>query len=375
MSFLNKLFGYGLNNEQKQQLEEALSELYLPHLAKNLIEAKLIDKLKLKGKNLSLTLNWPYPGKEFFDQVEEEITNALFKVDGVETVTLEQQISIKAHQTQPNVQAINGIKNIIAVGSGKGGVGKSTTSTNLALALAEQGAKVGILDADIYGPSIPTLLGISQRPDTVDGKIMIPLQAHGICAMSIGFLIEPDSPMMWRGPLINQTLGQLLNETVWDHFGALDYLVIDLPPGTGDTQLTMAQQIPVSGAVIVTTPQDLALIDAKKAYKMFEKVSINTLGIVENMSSHICSNCGHEEHIFGKSGGIELAREYDIEALGTLPLNIKIREDADAGRPSVIADPSSPIAKKYREIAHKVSAKIANSERNYSGAFPKIEVR
>jgi len=271
------------------------------------------------------------------------------------------------------VKLVDGVKNIIAVASGKGGVGKSTTAVNLALALAAEGAKVGMLDADIYGPSQPTMLGITGRPVSKDGQSMEPMQGHGIQAMSIGFMIEGDDvPMVWRGPMVTQALDQLLRQTRWD---GLDYLVVDLPPGTGDIQLTLAQKVPVTGAVIVTTPQDIALLDAKKGLKMFEKVDIKILGIVENMSTHICSKCGHEEHIFGAGGGEKMCADYGVEFLGGLPLDIHIREQADSGKPTVVADPDGAVARVYRQIARRIAVKVADMAQDHSAVFPKIVVQ
>lgn len=261
---------------------------------------------------------------------------------------------------------------MIAVASGKGGVGKSTVAVNLALGLAAEGAKVGILDADIYGPSLPRMLGLSGQPKSTDGKSLEPLVSYDVQAMSIGFLIDEETPMIWRGPMVTQALEQLLNDTRWND---LDYLVIDLPPGTGDTQLTLAQKVPVSGALIVTTPQDIALLDARKAFKMFEKVEIPVLGIVENMSTHICSNCGHEEHIFGEGGGKRMAREYEVDFLGDVPLARSIQEGADVGKPTVIADPDSQLASVYREISRNVAGRLAARKRDYSDAFPSIVVQ
>lgn len=264
------------------------------------------------------------------------------------------------------------IKNIIAVASGKGGVGKSTTAVNLALALSQQGVRAGILDADIYGPSQPLMLGVTTRPDIKDKKSLLPIMAHGIQSMSIGYLIDETSPMAWRGPMVSMALQQLLNDTQWDD---LDYLVIDLPPGTGDIQLTLAQKIPVTGAVIVTTPQDLALLDARRAYEMFRKVNVPVLGIIENMSIHICSQCGHSESIFGTGGGAEMATQYAIDLLGQLPLDIQIREQADSGKPTVIAAPHSPNALLYGHIAKQVMAKLALQAQNESGKFPTIVIK
>jgi ATP-binding protein involved in chromosome partitioning len=267
---------------------------------------------------------------------------------------------------------MKGVKNIIAVASGKGGVGKSTTSVNLALALSVEGAKVGILDADIYGPSQPRMLGITGKPDSKDGKSLEPMENYGVQAMSIGFLIDEDTPMIWRGPMVTQALEQLLNDTRWRE---LDYLIIDMPPGTGDIQLTLSQRIPVSGAVIVTTPQDIALLDARKGLKMFEKVEVPILGIVENMSIHICSKCGHEEHIFGEGGGQKMSDDYGVDFLGALPLDIKIREEADSGKPTVVAQPDSRITEIYREIARRMAAKLAIKAKDYSSKFPNIVIQ
>jgi ATP-binding protein involved in chromosome partitioning len=281
-------------------------------------------------------------------------------------------MKIVSHAVQRGVKLVPGIKNIIAVASGKGGVGKSTTAVNLALGLAAEGASVGILDADIYGPSQPIMLGIRGRPESRDGKSLEPMEGHGIQAMSIGFLIDPDTPMVWRGPMVTQALEQLLNETKWRD---IDYLVVDLPPGTGDIQLTLAQRVPVTGAVIVTTPQDIALIDARKGLKMFEKVGIPILGVVENMSLHTCSKCGHEERIFGAGGGERLGKDYDVELLGALPLDIAIREQADSGKPTMVADPDGRIAGIYRRIARRVAVKIADKAQDHTAAFPKIVVQ
>ena len=280
--------------------------------------------------------------------------------------------SIVAHAVQRGVKRVPGVKNIIAVASGKGGVGKSTTAVNLALALAAEGASVGILDADIYGPSQPTMLGISGKPESTDGKSIEPMEGHGLQAMSIGLLIDQETPMVWRGPMVTQALQQLLNETRWRD---LDYLVIDLPPGTGDIQLTLSQQVPVTGAVIVTTPQDIALLDARRGLQMFRKVNIPILGIVENMSTHVCSQCGHEEHVFGAGGGERMASDYGVDLLGSLPLDIRIRQEADSGRPTVIADPDGRIAGIYRAIARKVAVRIADLQRDHSSAFPKIVIK
>ena len=281
-------------------------------------------------------------------------------------------MNIIKHAVQRGVKLVPGIKNIIAVASGKGGVGKSTTAVNLALALAAEGANVGMLDADIYGPSQPMMLGIKGKPVSKDNKSLEPMEGHGIQAMSIGFLIDIDTPMVWRGPMVTQALEQLLNETKWRD---IDYLIVDLPPGTGDIQLTLSQRVPVTGAVIVTTPQDIALIDARKGFKMFEKVNIPILGIVENMSMHICSNCGHEERIFGEGGGAKMSKDYDMELLGSLPLDIHIREQADSGTPTVVADPDGRSSQIYKQIARRVAVKIAEKQQDHSSVFPKIVVQ
>jgi len=278
---------------------------------------------------------------------------------------------IIAHAVQRGVQLLPGVKNIVAVASGKGGVGKSTTAANLALALAAEGARVGLLDADIYGPSQPTMMGISGRPESLDGQNMEPMLSHGLQLMSIGFLVAEDQAMIWRGPMATQALEQLLRQTRWQE---LDYLIIDMPPGTGDIQLTLSQRVPVTGAVIVTTPQDIALIDAKKGLKMFEKVGVPILGIVENMAVHICSQCGHAEHIFGADGGKKMAQQYDIDYLGALPLALSIREQTDAGRPSVVAEPDGEIARLYKDLARKVAVKIAAQAKDYSAKFPTINI-
>jgi ATP-binding protein involved in chromosome partitioning len=289
------------------------------------------------------------------------------------TVSVNVSSKVVPHAVQRGVKLVEGVKNIIAVASGKGGVGKSTTAVNLALALAAEGARVGVLDADIYGPSQPTMLGISGQPVSKDGKSIEPMSNHGLQAMSIGFMIDgEDTPMVWRGPMVTQALDQLLNQTHWDN---LDYLVVDLPPGTGDIQLTLAQKVPVTGAVIVTTPQDIALMDARKGLKMFEKVGIKIIGIVENMSTHICSKCGHEEHIFGAGGGEKMCADYNVEFLGGLPLDIRIREQADSGNPTVIADPDGNIAKVYKQIARRIAVKVAEMAQDHSAAFPKIVVQ
>ncbi|HEV8109217.1 MAG TPA: iron-sulfur cluster carrier protein ApbC, partial [Burkholderiales bacterium] len=294
------------------------------------------------------------------------------KLPGVEQASVNVHSKIVSHAVQRGVKLVPGIKNIVAVASGKGGVGKSTTAVNLALALAAEGATVGMLDADIYGPSQPLMLGITGRPTSRDGKTMEPMEGHGVQAMSVGFLIEADTPMVWRGPMVTQALEQLLSETKWRD---LDYLVVDLPPGTGDIQLTLAQKVPVTGAVIVTTPQDIALIDARKGLKMFEKVGIPILGVVENMSVHVCPKCGHESHIFGSGGAEKMCRDYGTELLGQLPLDEAIRSQADSGKPTVVSEPDGPIAAIYRRIARRCAVKVAESQRDMTSKFPNIVVQ
>ena len=313
-----------------------------------------------------------YPAAGYFDTLKSLVSEAVSALEGVESVAVKVSSKIVSHAVQQNLKPQEGIKNIIAIASGKGGVGKSTTAVNLALALQAEGATVAILDADIYGPSMPRMLGCTGQPESIDGKSLEPKVGHGIQSMSIGYLVEEDTPMIWRGPMVTQALEQLLNDTNWKD---IDYMVIDLPPGTGDTQLTLAQKIPVSGAVIVTTPQDIALLDARKGLKMFEKVEVPVLGIVENMSIHICSECNHAEHIFGEGGGTKMAEEYGVDFLGALPLDIKIREHADSGNPTVASMPDSKVSEIYREIARKTAAKLATKAKDHSSAFPSIVIQ
>ncbi|PPC79840.1 MAG: iron-sulfur cluster carrier protein ApbC [Methylotenera sp.] len=343
-----------------------------PNTGKDFVSGKSARNIKVDGNDVSVDIVLGYPAKSVMTDIQNLVAQALLGIDGIGRVTVNVSSKIVAHKAQQGVSLLPNVKNIIAVASGKGGVGKSTTSVNLALALAAEGASVGLLDADIYGPSQPQMLGISGRPESLDGKSMEPMEAHGIQAMSIGFLIDTDTPMVWRGPMVTGALEQLLRDTKWRD---LDYLVIDLPPGTGDIQLTLSQKIPVTGAIIVTTPQDIALLDARKGLKMFEKVSIPILGIVENMSTHICSKCGHEEHIFGAGGGELMAKDYNVDLLGALPLDIDIRMQADSGKPTVIANPDSKVANIYKEIARKAAIKIANSSLDHSSKFPNIVIQ
>lgn len=344
-----------------------------PNTSKDFITSKSVKNIQISGNEVSLDVVLGYPANSQFDAIKKLVHDALATIDGIGTISINIGSRIVAHKAQQGVGLLPNVKNIIAVASGKGGVGKSTTSVNLALALAAEGASVGLLDADIYGPSQPQMLGISGgRPESADGKSMEPMQAHGIQAMSIGFLIDNDTPMVWRGPMVTGALEQLLRETNWKD---LDYLIIDLPPGTGDVQLTLAQKIPVTGAIIVTTPQDIALLDARKGLKMFEKVGIPILGIVENMSTHICSKCGHEEHIFGSGGAALMSKDYNVGLLGSLPLDIRIREQSDGGKPTVIAEPDGQIAATYKQIARAVAIKIANASLDHSSKFPNIVIQ
>ncbi|NWG31783.1 MAG: iron-sulfur cluster carrier protein ApbC [Rhodocyclaceae bacterium] len=357
----------------EQTIQEALKSVIDPNTGKDLVSTRSVKNIKLDGNDVSLDVELGYPAKSQIDPIRKMVIDAIKAVPSVGNVSANVYQKIVSHAVQKGVKLIPGVKNIIAVTSGKGGVGKSTTAVNLALALAAEGANVGLLDADIYGPSQPQMLGIpDSQPESTDGRKLEPMMAHGIQAMSIGFLIDPETPMVWRGPMVTQALNQLLGDTNWRD---LDYLVVDLPPGTGDIQLTLAQQVPVTGAVIVTTPQDIALLDARKGLKMFEKVGIPILGIVENMSIHICSKCGHEEHIFGEGGGKKMCEDYEVEFLGALPLDKNIREQVDSGHPSVVADPNGRVAEIYRTIARRIGVKIAEQAKDHSSKFPTIVVQ
>ncbi len=356
----------------KSTVEGVLSQVVDPHSALDLVASKSVKSIEVADDKVSVKIVLGYPADGYIAALQQEVEEKLRQLGASSKMDVDISWEVTARSVQPGVKVFESIKNIVAIASGKGGVGKSTTTVNLALALVKEGAKVGVLDADIYGPSQPRMLGIDARPESTDGKTMEPLEAYGVQAMSIGFLIDEETPMVWRGPMVTQALEQLLRDTNWRD---LDYLLIDMPPGTGDVQLTLSQKIPVSGAVIVTTPQDIALLDARKGLKMFEKVNVKVLGIVENMSTHICSQCGHEEHIFGAGGGETMARDYDVDLLGSLPLDITIRENADGGKPSVTADPEGAIAKAYGAIARKVAAKLALQAKDFSGKFPNIVIQ
>jgi len=355
----------------RNDVEAALSTVIDPHHGKDLVSAKAVKRVDVVDGQVTVNIVLGYPAAGYLPELKALIHDKLSALPGVGAVAVDAHSEIVSHAVQKNLKPMPGVKNIIAIASGKGGVGKSTTAVNLALALAVEGARVGILDADIYGPSQPALLGLSGKPDIADGNRIVPKVAYGVQSMSIGYLIDDDTPMIWRGPMVTGALQQLLNDTAWD---SLDYLIIDLPPGTGDIQLTLAQQIPVSAAVIVTTPQDIALLDAQKGLKMFEKVNVPVLGIIENMSIHVCSQCGHEEPIFGVGGGERMAERYGVAMLGALPLDMQIRLRSDEGHPSVVADPDGAVARRYREIALRTSALLALKAKDYSSRFPTISI-
>jgi ATP-binding protein involved in chromosome partitioning len=351
-------------------IRSRLARVRDPHLDLDIVDAGYLKGVRDGPEGAVVDLQLPYPAAGWADALQAAAEAALADLDAPPKVTVRWRVH--SHQVAKGLNPLAAVRNIIAIASGKGGVGKSTTAVNLALALAAEGARVGVLDADIYGPSIPRMLGLSGRPDSPDGKTITPKRNHGLQAMSIGLLIEEDTPMIWRGPMVTQALQQLLNDTAWDD---LDYLVIDLPPGTGDIQLTLCQKVPVTAAIIVTTPQDIALLDAKKALKMFEKVEVPVLGIIENMAVHVCSNCGHAEHVFGEGGGERMAEQYGVPLLGSLPLEMSIREQADVGFPTVAARPDSASALAYREIARRASAKLAQRARNKSFGLPNIVIQ
>ena len=350
---------------------DALKSVIDPNTGRDFVSTKQLKNLKVEGGDVAFDVELGYPAKSQIAALRKALIAAVRTLPGIENVSVNLSTKITAHAVQRGVQLMPKVKNIVAVASGKGGVGKSTTAVNLALALAAEGARVGILDADIYGPSQPMMMGIEGRPESADGQTMEPMSNYGVQVMSIGFLVDADNPMIWRGPMVTQALEQLLRQTNW---GDLDYLIVDMPPGTGDIQLTLSQKVPLTGAIIVTTPQDIALLDAKKGLKMFEKVGVPILGIVENMAVHVCTNCGQVEHIFGADGGRKMAEQYGVDYLGALPLNISIREQADAGRPSVVSDPDGEIAAIYKTVARQVAVKIAAKAKDFSSKFPTISI-
>ena len=355
----------------QDQLLQALAAVIDPNTGHDFVTSKSIKNLHFTDGDVAFDVELGYPAKSQIAGFRKSLIAAAKSVAGVDNVSVNVSVKIASHSVQRGVQLLPNVKNIIAVASGKGGVGKSTTAVNLALALAAEGASVGLLDADIYGPSQPMMMGIEGRPESVDGKNMEPMENFGIQVMSIGFLVAQDEAMIWRGPMATQALEQLLRQTNWRD---LDYLIVDMPPGTGDIQLTLSQRVPMTGAVIVTTPQDIALLDAKKGIKMFEKVGVPILGIVENMAVHICSNCGHTEHIFGEDGGKKMAVDYKMDYLGALPLDMQIRLQADNGRPTVVADPDGDVAGIYKAIARKMAITVAAKAKDFSARFPTIKI-
>lgn len=356
---------------EKQAVLNALQTVLDPNTGKDFLSSKALKNLQISGGDVAFDVELGYPAKSQIPAIRKSLIAAARGVAGVENVSVNVAVKIASHSVQRGVQLLPQVKNIIAVASGKGGVGKSTTAVNLALALAAEGASVGLLDADIYGPSLPMMMGIEGRPESLDGKNMEPMENYGLQVMSIGFLVAQDEAMIWRGPMATQALEQLLRQTNWKD---LDYLIVDLPPGTGDIQLTLSQRVPMTGAVIVTTPQDIALLDAKKGIKMFEKVGVPILGIVENMAVHVCSQCGHVEHIFGADGGKKMALDYHMDYLGALPLDIRIRMQADSGKPTVVADPDGEVAAIYKAVARKMAITVAAKAKDFSARFPTITI-
>src|SRR3989338_5247806 len=353
------------------KVETALKEVIDPYLEKDLVSAKAVKNIAVSGGKVTVDIVLGYPAKGSRDALAAKLKEKVVAA-GAKDATINISSNIVSHGVQKGVKPLTSVKNIIAIASGKGGVGKSTVAVNLALALSAEGATVGILDADIYGPSQPTMLGVKMKPESKDGKTLEPIMSYHLQSMSIGNLIDEETPMIWRGPMVTQALEQLFRDTNWHD---IDYLIIDLPPGTGDVQLTLAQKVPVTGAIIVTTPQDIALLDARKGLKMFEKVEIPVLGVIENMSTHICSKCGHEEHIFGAGGGAQMCKDYDVELLGSLPLDIKIRENSDNGMPIVAADPNGKVAAIYKQIARRTAVKLSEMALDHSSKFPNIVIQ
>lgn len=355
-----------------ENIQNALKTVVDPNTGADLMTSKSARNIRVDGSDVSLDVVLGYPAKSQIDPIRKAVIAALKEVPGVGNISASVSMNIVAHAVQRGVKLLPNVKNIIAISSGKGGVGKSTTAVNLALALAAEGAQVGILDADIYGPSQPMMLGVTGRPETIVENTLEPLRSYGLQVMSIGFLIDADNPMIWRGPMATSAMEQLLTQTNWQD---LDYLVVDMPPGTGDIQLTLSQKVPVTGAIVVTTPQDIALLDAKKGLKMFEKVGIPILGIVENMSIYVCPNCNHQEHIFGQGGGQRMCEEYGVNFLGSLPLNLSIREQADSGKPTVVAEPEGAISAIYKEIARKIAIQVSSMSKDMTSKFPNIVIK
>ena len=355
----------------EQAVMAAIAGVIDPNTGRDFVSSKAVKNFTLTDGDVAFEVELGYPAKSQIPGFRKALIAAAKGVAGVDNVSVNVVSRIVAHSVQRGVQLLPKVKNIVAVASGKGGVGKSTTAVNLALALAAEGASVGLLDADIYGPSVPMMMGIDGRPESEDGQTMQPLENYGVQVMSIGFLVAQDEAMIWRGPMATQALEQLLRQTNWRE---LDYLIVDMPPGTGDIQLTLSQRVPMTGAVVVTTPQDIALLDAKKGIKMFEKVGVPILGIVENMAVHVCSNCGHVEHIFGADGGRRMAEDYKMDYLGALPLNMQIRLQADSGKPTVVSDPDGEVAAIYKAVARKVALSIAAKNKDFSSKFPSIKI-
>jgi len=355
----------------EQMIMDALKSVVDPNTGRDFVSSKAIRNFTVSNGDVAFDVELGYPARSQAAGFRSALIAAARSVAGVANVSVNVSSKIAAHAVQRGVQLLPKVKNIVAVASGKGGVGKSTTAVNLALALAAEGASVGLLDADIYGPSVPMMMGIAGQPESLDGKSMEPLENYGVQVMSIGFLVAQDEAMIWRGPMATQALEQLLRQTNWRD---LDYLIVDMPPGTGDIQLTLSQRVPMTGAVVVTTPQDIALLDARKGIKMFEKVGVPILGIVENMAVHVCSQCGHVEHIFGADGGRKMAAEYGMDYLGALPLDMQIRLQADSGKPTVVSDPDSEVAGIYKAVARQVAVSIAAKNKDFSAKFPTIKI-
>ena len=352
-------------------IKAALQTVLDPHTGQALVSASALKSLRINGTDVAVDIALPYPAQSQWPALRALVQAAVQGVPGAGAVTVSFSLQVQTHAVQRGVQLLPSVKNIVAVASGKGGVGKSTTAANLALALTAEGARVGLLDADIYGPSQPMMMGLSGHPESSDGKTMQPMVNHGVQVMSIGFLVNPEDAMIWRGPMVTQALEQLLRQTLWSD---LDYLIVDMPPGTGDIALTLSQRVPLTGAVIVTTPQDIALIDARKGIRMFEKVGVPILGLVENMAVHVCSQCGHAEHIFGQDGGRRMAAEHGMDYLGALPLAMSIRVQADGGVPTVVAEPQGELAEQYRNVARQVAVTIAAKAKDFSAKFPTITI-